>query len=896
VGTVTPLRFRPTVVVCLGEEGQAVGSQLAVLLPNLDPARRAGVALLAVNEGTIDSHGHPVGRWFDPGLGAVTGEVSYTDEPETTPLPTLVVEALRGQDPRQVPAGQTPRRGVLDDSVVWRIKDAGYAVPKAMAVVWVAAPTHTPWLECVIESINAALRSEGVDGWVVLALTTVYPRDPSQHARQAAQCGQQPWGKFLLQPEAKAATTFAYIFESHDEKGTFWEGLDDVPFAAAEAIFVLTATGITTTGEYQETLRRSMPGMVKEPYERIGSIGTSRLTFPRAQAEQYCASRLGAALMREWAPGMAGQLDQSDAGEAKTAADAFLAQTLRRIGDDRSAAMLRGGRPSPRLSAEAIGLARGLSRPAPDDGFIFAHFGWREIERMAGRTGDVPDALLLQDAKAEEGFGLWKETIRPGWERHGLETARNLTQGANGLVLQGASGVAHARAYAEELNRLLTVEQERQAKGRESRELRYRRFLATMDGIASGEWEDEAAQAEYADAAVTATPHGQIPSQPPNAATSGQQADGMEVDAEAEAPPTREEAVVARLAVRSRWFRRRVPPIPALVGAGLLIAPPATLLGQVILPGAWFTNAIGLPLLALFVVLLTALGAFAFFRYRQREAEKAEADLRQVYRRKWAQRCEQYEDKRRVALLLGVQNRIRRMLERLADWEAFMRQLAERMEQDATTIEHQLFDGATGRRDVLIANRQRLRKHEYNLELFEWDVGERRRVSPVAGCEWHANQAEMLFHLRDAIGDHLSLVDADEGEIVQPIREFCLSIVRPYLTGDLVDLGAALEAMPVEQSSGLFDTLVDRSAILYHPANPPRSPSVFVAARDEFRVTISQNNSSAAAPILLRIDDREWLATVRLLPGGAEPAFWDRDAAIADQLVIPPAPIWTVPA
>src|SRR5258708_18777378 len=59
MGNVVPLRFRPTIVICAGEEGQAVGGQLATLLPSLDPLRPPGVAPLAVAPARADRAHRP---------------------------------------------------------------------------------------------------------------------------------------------------------------------------------------------------------------------------------------------------------------------------------------------------------------------------------------------------------------------------------------------------------------------------------------------------------------------------------------------------------------------------------------------------------------------------------------------------------------------------------------------------------------------------------------------------------------------------------------------------------------------------------------------------------------------------------------------------------------------
>src|SRR5690348_6673708 len=129
VATSTPIRFRPTIVLCVGERGREVGAQLSMLLPGLDSARQAGIALLTVDEERSDD-GALLGAWYDPGLSAVASQPGPLpdDTPISvirSPLPTLVIEGLRGQRyehyARPTFDAQI-RRGVLDDAVVGRIQ------------------------------------------------------------------------------------------------------------------------------------------------------------------------------------------------------------------------------------------------------------------------------------------------------------------------------------------------------------------------------------------------------------------------------------------------------------------------------------------------------------------------------------------------------------------------------------------------------------------------------------------------------------------------------------------------------------------------------------------------------------------------------------------------------
>jgi hypothetical protein len=298
VSTVIPLHFRPTVVVCVGTLGREIGEQLALLLPSLDPARRAGVAVLAVDESAVDAQGHLLGHWFEPDLAAVIEHSAFAGAPSSsappTPLPLLMVDALRGQDARITQAGTPLRRGVLDDSTITRIQDDSSTVSRMSAVVWIAAAVESPLLRRVAESVRAAMESEHIEALVLLALANIPPHEPDEHRTHDMLCGNQPWEALLLDNNGKKAlAAFAYLFEAQGEQRTYWAGRYDVPFAAAEAIFVITATGIAITHEFEMSLRRSLPRMVKDPYERISGVGACRLSFPRAQAEQYCANLLG---------------------------------------------------------------------------------------------------------------------------------------------------------------------------------------------------------------------------------------------------------------------------------------------------------------------------------------------------------------------------------------------------------------------------------------------------------------------------------------------------------------------------------------------------------------------------------------------------------------------------
>jgi hypothetical protein len=859
-GSATPLRFRPTVVVSLGEAGHEVGTQLLPLLRGLDPARRAGVAVLAVRDFAVsprmsEAGAHPVanreltGDWLDTPDGFEAADDGGTSN---VGLAALIVEALRGQEPERVRSGEQRRHGVLEDPVIWRIQDDGASVPRPLAVIWIAAAADAPELATVVATVRRAAAAEHVECWVLLALTNVYPQDPAAHAEQAARCAAQPWHELLVGRDgAPPAATFAYLFESHGEHGTFWERPGDVAYAAAEAIFALTATGITTTHEYEEMLRRSTPGMVRTATERITGIGASRLTFPRGPAEQYCASVLGAAVLRTWQP--PDLQDESYAAIREAEALDWLANVRRMIRPD--PARRRGGRASPRLSAQGVRDALGLAQPDPDGGLMFAHLRTEHLERLtAGRPARLPAVTDEQYAVALRGYTTWQEAIRPRWERFEAQVQHDLIASVNDLALSGASGLGRALGYVRALHAVLDDERARQQAAETRRREAYDQFL---DRLAARR-PDLPPQRTAAGLPPTDTSALAVPVDGEHqweAATSI--ADLLEA---------RENDVARGLAARYLTALAAVPHPLAIVGSVLATAPAAVFIAQ-----ALAVSVSPLLLTALLTLAFALLGA-GFVWLRRRAATQAADDLRALYRRRLAMRCEEHEHLRRMALIAALRYCVAGMLARLEAWEHFVADLAGELERDAAMLEHALFEGPASRRDLFIANRQRLRRDGYNLRAFERDVSRVRTHTPLDDMPWHRSDELVLRELLAALRGRVDVMTGDLSALKVPVRDFCLGIVRPYLRGELVSLAAALDAMPGDTATSLVDTLVERAVILYRPLDPPRPATLFAAARDDLWPLVTQAGRARDARAV-EVPDGEWLAAVRLAPGGTQPSF-----------------------
>src|SRR6185437_13982252 len=348
---------------------------------------------------------------------------------------------------------------------------------------------------------------------------------------------------------------------------------------------------------------QSTPNTVRQPFERMRGVGTSRLTFPRAQAELYCASRLGATILDEWAPehatDLSDQEQRREAAEARRRLNGILGEM--RDSDTVVATLRRGeGRRSRRRARE--------HQLPPDDAaktLVFQHFSKPVVKRHLTRRNDWPAALENQRPHAEEGFAAWQEIVKPAWERYGHETERTLSAAANDQVLEGAIGVERAYAHMDGLRQALLAEQEKQALDRGGRLARYLRFLEGLEEKSRGEWEADIIR----------------------------QADDPE--------PTREEALIERLAARFRWLERHKPTIATFVGAGLMMAPMLALLLVALFAGG---NGASSPLLlVLYAVALVALASWGYAYRKRRELEMARDDLGRVYRAMYRYRCDEYE-------------------------------------------------------------------------------------------------------------------------------------------------------------------------------------------------------------------------------------------------------------
>lgn len=945
---VRPLRFQPTIVVCVGPPGRAVRDELALLLPSMDAHRRAGIAFLSFTGKT-----QPAKKTHDPNNGDASNTKSASDadnlllgyryEPEVddifesllngaantdTPhraeeqgelrlLTTLVVEALRGRSQEQGQAharannanGATNARnasplGVLDDKIIQQIKDDGYAVPNAQVVVWIVASPQSPWLGPVTRDVRKALDSEGVSGKVLLALSNFYDSDIEQRAAQEGYCRLQRWDVLLgigdrsNESHNGPLADFAYLFEVRDEQGYYWNE-QDIAFAIAESVFILTTTAILSTPELDNVLRSSLPHLLTSPIERMGGAGTSRLTFPRAHIEVYCASRMGAAIVSDWAP----RVTQSSPQGLQDLLNEQSREAHRWV------SRLRGGGGTETENTNAVIKALRRSNPALrlpaaalDNARIFHYFSDNELEQLEQGQGDLERVLLNQRPLADQGLRLWRSTIKGYWKHYEDAKLAELSARTSNDVLMGAGGVERVRIFFEHLDKDLGIAKEKLANAREQRETTYAAFLNDYaERGRNGPWMVLIAprSIETNDPLI-----GIRPTQPlnqridPTLLATAPATDTQQTQNPAVAPEmvSREDQIIQQLAARYRWYMLHRSASPNPLPVAVAGTPPMALLEVAVLSSLF--PLLGTPLGVLALTVLTFLALLAGGRAllpKQREQDIARRDLITFHRKMFQYQTRRAEDGRRESLLIGLHVEVRKGLERLEHWEEFVAGLRTTLEGWAHRIETLLFGGSIGRRDIFVANQQLLRRDAYGLPLLERDVTRWREEHPKPGKEWHAHNGDIVRQLRDKPLEEVSLLKSSEQQIVRPILKFCRTIVRDYLDGPIADIGLALRALPSVDPTGLDQTgllniLVRRSLILYQPDTTTRhTPLVFICARDQNRMYLKESALTRDAT-QARIQDQDWLGTIRITHGGGEPSFWA--SAINPPPNLPSAPTW----
>jgi hypothetical protein len=328
------LRFRPSLIIFIGEVGQQVRQQFerVVHVTDLDSVLYQSIGLLQV------SRDFPRARAFRLGQQGAEGEAAA----EAGPLGELIDRMLRDV--------QANRR-------ITEITDAGYPVPNTRTQVYIVGRANSSRVARVLHAVNvqlAASRFSTLICYILIAHPNM-PEDsgplPDLNLAEADEAQDEPFDIGIAATvdidaqsdtedeetwpgQGREITNFCYLYEDMQSHPTpTFVTAQESYHAAAEGLFALIATGITPEPVFEqqmqpfspltdpELLRReqerlvraqaapgdpaALPASTGEPagfssYENVGSLSTSLIIFPRRPILEYCSARLGVALTLQW--------------------------------------------------------------------------------------------------------------------------------------------------------------------------------------------------------------------------------------------------------------------------------------------------------------------------------------------------------------------------------------------------------------------------------------------------------------------------------------------------------------------------------------------------------------------------------------------------------------------
>jgi hypothetical protein len=213
------------------------------------------------------------------------------------------------------------------------------------------------------------------------------------------------------------------------------------------------------------------------------------------------------------------------------------------------------------------------------------------------------------------------------------------------------------------------------------------------------------------------------------------------------------------------------------------------------LPFLLLSPVLSITGLALVIILVVSAVHIAFHIHYINEVNEAKEDLLILYRRYYAYKCAQREDKLRVQRIWSpVRISVQTIRERLNRIQVFIEQARDAMEKQTQQIHRELFDESpTGQRDIFVANGERLQREGKNtLEDFAGQISKKRVKEPVE--DWHQSSADIKRQLILQFRQQAqSLMEMSDENAQEQILRFVTNINSAYFKGPLVDLQHALD-------------------------------------------------------------------------------------------------------
>ncbi len=503
----TQVPLLATVVLLLDDEGELVGKQLAQLSQSLDPVVRARLGLLRlsgvpgavqaaplVEEQRVSLPSQSYARLSTVGSYSTPGSPYALPQPSITPDPGITQVAELSHTPSLALGVNQPLdvalRAMLQSSArsggADLLAQHGYSLVPNELAVYIIGRIDSDLLSDVAAIASETTRSLAAQtdarrfALLVAAPITDDPRDAprlngnvrglasaSANAKDwQAKAARQPWNSLLSWQHGEPPLHYAFLYEPWDESGRYHPRAD-LHYAIAESLYALFASGLLEHPRLKDSLDMST-AMLDDSggLNRVGSIGTSRITTPSDGMLDFLAHRFAAdVLLRRGLLGEEGGVPLPETRlsipeEARQDADRWVKGTLRRqIEAERY--VLPAQLPPRVLEDGERGswYQLALSHIDPDPLGVFWHWN-----RQAGR-------LMLDDET------FWNLSVQNEFEAAGeLEQWKNRLAGSlptlaqdfrqqlsNALRLRTLSpeGVDRANAFATALEAALVAEERR---------------------------------------------------------------------------------------------------------------------------------------------------------------------------------------------------------------------------------------------------------------------------------------------------------------------------------------------------------------------------------------------------------------------------------------------------
>lgn len=898
------LRFRPSLVVFVNEEGQQICEHLRqiVQLTCFDEILHEGIALVQVT----------AREERDPGGQA--GEVHVRIErAERVPIG-------RGAAPEEPsPRDATDLHNVISasidriqaDALLSEISRERYPVPETRPQIYIVGSARCRALREIHHMLQQEVRrrffateicyildafDQPGQGDVLVADDLALPKQSDPYwLREDVPNFCFFYEKYLAFPNPRTVTRE----ESH--------------YAAAESLFALISTGITPEPRFENFVQ---PPPRLTMYTNVGSMNTTLLIFPREAALTFASARLGSTLLEQWLSDLNRELLpekqrrtlQGRARQDVVALEDWLEERECRPGANEEARAVsrrrelepgrgRNNWPTlhvlreehPAIPARTLTQQQETLRDLEDQSVaLFRLFHFREIEHEVRRYRRRPDIWVRlveqRGRRAVEAYYEWNQIASAAWEAAGARAQSAAQYEIDTLWSNrqhGIHGFEMARTYVDAFDERLVTLHDHMQRLRVSHQQNYIESLEHFEQVSEGEW---LGQTGITDAAGdTGAPAQASPQMSRPAATFAPVGAGGGGSGVASAGAAghqhlslREVQLVDRLERRILWLQDQLPSIPTQIATSLPF-----LLALVLAWGALYPQGGALMLVALTVGvgLLLGLANWIFWRRYWKKVREARKDLLRFYVRHFAHRCEVREDALRLLVTTPLRRRVMGLRERLDDIASFIGSVRTRLDTIAQRTQHDLFDTPSGARDIYVANGERLQRRSRNtLEDLAHQVTQQRENRPLE--PWHRSLLEIRENLIEAFRtERPSILEMNEDDACTRIETFVRGVTRGYLHGTLDDIQRALA------NSAIWSEARDRACSpLYQAVVGMRQPQLFfVCGQAPLLAPLSADQMRGksrtqmhwpvdAIPVYIS-DHHDWVLFAAFFSGGTPPAL-----------------------